>query len=139
MIRGWNCENIAHQCLFALINTKDITANPAIFDGYIARQKTGIEVLQQKVGGSMKIPTQALIPDNALRLQHRLEVAGGEVPQIENFQVKGRCHPEQECTAQSHPMETHGICHPPLRLGKDLVNREVLCGIGEERLIGSPG
>ena len=77
--RGRHGKNVADQGLFILVNTKDVTADTAILDGNIARQETGVEVLQQQVGRSLKIPAQALIPDTAFRLQHRLEIAGGEV------------------------------------------------------------
>ena len=76
---GRHGKNVANQGLFILVNTKDVTTDAAILDGDVARQETGVEVLQQQIGRSLKIPSQPLIPDTAFRLQHRLEVAGGEV------------------------------------------------------------
>src|ERR1700734_1799588 len=85
--RGRHGKNVAHQGFFILVNTEYVTADTAVLYGDVAGQKTGVQVLQQEVGGGLKIPTQALVPDTALRLQHRFEIPGGEVAQIENLKV----------------------------------------------------
>ena len=90
---GWDCKNISNQRLFALVHAKHVPADPAVFNGHIARQEAGIEVLQQEVGGSVKIPAQSLVPDKALRFQHGFEIAGRKMSQIKNFEMQGRSHP----------------------------------------------
>ena len=84
---GRHGKNVADQGFFIFVDTEDITAYTAVLDGNVARQKTGVEVLQQQVGRSLEIPAEALVPDTAFRLQHRLEIAGGEVAQVKNLQV----------------------------------------------------
>src|ERR1700745_1253274 len=91
--RGRDRKNIPNQRLFTLVHPEHITADTAVFNGYIARKEPGIEILQQEVGGSVKIPAQALVPNKALRLQHRFEIAGRKMSQIKYFEMQGRSHP----------------------------------------------
>ena len=65
-------------------------------------------------------------------------IAGGEMSQVENFQIQGRSHSRlnRSVRHEAIPWKLGQVTSPALRFGKYLVNRKVLRRIGEKRLVG---
>src|SRR5579885_3298082 len=73
-------EHVSDDRLVLFVNAEDVSRDMAVFHGDKTGQCARIKVLEEEVGGGAIVPAQALAPEMAFFLQHRPQVAGGEVP-----------------------------------------------------------
>jgi hypothetical protein len=92
-------EGVADDRLIVLVDTEDVSGDAAIFDGDVAGEDAGVEVLEEQIGGAAVVPAQALVPELDFRIEDRADRVRRKMAKVEDLELERRCHSSSELRA----------------------------------------
>jgi hypothetical protein len=85
-------EGVAHDGFLAFVDTEGETADASSIERDEAGKDAGVEVLEEKLGGALVVPAQALLPEARLGFQQRTQLSRGKMAKIQNLELSRDCH-----------------------------------------------
>src|SRR5271170_2235750 len=80
-------EGVADNRLVFFVYTENIAGGAAVLDSDVAGENAGVEILQEQVGGGAVIPSQAIVPEADLLIEHRTQRVRREVAKVEDLEL----------------------------------------------------
>ena len=90
-------EGVADDGLMFLVDTEDVAGDAAVFDGDVAGEDAGVEILEKEIGGGAVVPAQALVPELDFGFEDGPERVRREVAKVEDLELERRCHAMPKC------------------------------------------
>ena len=85
-------EGVAHDGFLALVDTEGEAADASAIERDEAGQDAGVEVLEEKLGGALVVPAQALLPEARLGFEQRAQLSRGKMAKVQNLELGRDCH-----------------------------------------------
>jgi hypothetical protein len=85
-------EGVAYYGLLAFVDAEGESADASAVEGDEAGQDAGVKVLQEKLGGTLVVPAQALLPETRLGFEQRAQLTCRKVAEVQNLELGRDCH-----------------------------------------------
>src|SRR5260370_35183726 len=79
--------DVADDSLMAFVDAEGVAADAAAVESDEAGEDARVEILQEKLGGGLIVPAEASLPEARLGLEQGPQLARGEVPEVEDFEL----------------------------------------------------
>ena len=83
---------VADDGLVAFVDAEGETADAAAIEGDEAGEDTGVQILQEELGGAAIVPAETVLPDGGLGLEQGAELTRREVAEVEDLELGGGGH-----------------------------------------------
>ena len=90
-------EGVADDRLVFFVDTEDVAGDAAVFDGDVAGEDAGVEVLEEQIGGGAVVPAQAFVPELDFGVEDGLQRVRREVAKVEDLELECRRHAMPKC------------------------------------------
>jgi hypothetical protein len=84
--------SVSDDGFVAFVDAEGEAADAAAVEGDETWEDTRVEILQEEFGGALIVPTETLLPGACLGFEQRAELASGEMPQVEDFELGRDSH-----------------------------------------------
>ncbi len=79
--------DVADDSLMAFVDAEGVAADAAAVESDEAGEDARVEILQEELGGGLVVPAKASLPEARLGLEQGPQLAGGEVPEVEDLEL----------------------------------------------------
>ncbi len=139
-------EGVADYGFLAFVDAEGEAADASTVESDETGEDAGVEVLEEKLGGTLVVPAKALLPDARLGFEQRTELTSGEVTKVQYLELGGDGHTLWWCVRLS----LSEVCEEGVReevgeyrivycFCEDPIDLESLWFVEEERLVEAIG
>src|SRR6266853_4906446 len=85
-------EGVAYYGFLSFVDAEGKAADASAIERDKSGQDAGVEVLQQKLGGALVVPAQALVPETRLGFEQGTQLTRRKMAEVQDFELGRDCH-----------------------------------------------